>query len=193
MRGVIQNYGYSLGTLLNGLIFLLMGILHPLYSYLMDAFTALNGIRMTLGLILLYFAVRMIGTGEGSMHRSHSRRPFLLLLLTLAWIDIVTSIDTMILVSHASPSVGVTVVGNLIGTGMLIAFAPILYRWLESAPWLQLWVAGYMAYTATIQLRHEPLLQPFQFHPLMFHLLGLLMIVIIGLYGWSRMYRSSMK
>jgi len=169
------------------LIVLIMSIMHPLYSYLVDSFRYIPGLRLMLAVALLYFAYKM--STEQPQRDRRSVWSHFMVIFQIIWIDLITSVDTMILVSQASPSLIVTLIGNAVGIGLLISFASLVLRWLQYIPWVQLIVAGYMALTAFAQLRYEMLLADFM--PSIVYLsLGAGAALFISTWGWMKASRS---
>jgi len=172
---------------LNILILLIMGTMHPLYSYLVDSFRYVPGLRLMLAVALLYFAYKM--AMEQPRRAQRSVRSHFIIMFRIIWIDLITSVDTMILVSQASPSLNVTLMGNVLGVGLLITFASLILRGLHFIPWIQLIIAGYMAFTALTQLRYEMLLADF-LPPFVYLYLGVGTALFISTWGWFKVFRG---
>ncbi|HZG57620.1 hypothetical protein [Paenibacillus sp.] len=168
------------------LVFLTLCAAHPLYSFAADTFFRLPGLRLASAVCIVYFAVRLAGEVPLTFRAAAvPKRTVGAIVGATLWLDALTSIDTSVLVSAASPSVWVTAVGNVIAMTALIALGPRLYGWITENPWVQIAIGSFMACSAVLQLRDEPLL-PAWASPVPLFAASAILLALTALYGWRR-------
>lgn len=172
--------------ILSAAIFFTLSLTHPVYSFVADSLSRTPGLRVASAVIMLMFAFSLAGSRMA--YRSLGDKSLLWVIWTLVWMDLIMSVDTILLISQSSPSVTVTVVGNMIGIAVLLAFMPYILRLLQRAIWIQVVAAGGIAYSAARQLSLEPSLSPL-IHGLTLHITGLVFIFAVTIYGWSHIRR----
>ncbi|WP_199620358.1 TerC family protein [Paenibacillus alkalitolerans] len=175
---------YMLDRRMPYLMFLILSVTHPVASFIIDSLARLPGLRFASAAITLLFAFSLAGS-RLSNRGSSSNRSVIWACWTVLWMDIVMSVDTVMLISQTSPSVYVTAAGSMIGIALLLTFLPFVLRLFQRIAWLQVAVAGGMAYSASRQLAGEPLIAAFA-DSLAFHLLGLALAGAVFVYGWAR-------
>jgi len=168
------------------LVFLTLCAAHPFYSYAADSAFRLPGLRLVSAFFIVFFAVRLAGEPPLEFRSASVPKKTIGAIVGAAlWLDAITSIDTSVLVSAASPNVWVTIVGNTAAMTLLVAFGPRLYAWVTDTPWLQIAIGGLVSASAALQLRYEPLLGPMA-APAWLYAAALLLFVLTALYGWKR-------
>ncbi|WP_309121631.1 hypothetical protein [Paenibacillus sp.] len=168
------------------LVFLTLCAAHPLYSFLADTFFRLPGLRLVSAVFIVFFAVRLAGEPPLEFRSAAvPKRTIGAIVGATLWLDALTSIDTSVLVSAASPSVWVTVVGNLAAMSLLVALGPRLYAYVTDTPWVQIGIGGFMSASAALQLRSEPLLGGLG-APAPLYAAAVVLFALTALYGWKR-------
>ncbi|HZG75047.1 MAG TPA: hypothetical protein VEZ72_04245 [Paenibacillus sp.] len=168
------------------LVFITLCVAHPLYSYIADTFFRLPGLRLVSAVCIVFFAVRLAGEPPLEFRSSAvPKRTVGAIVGATLWLDAITSIDTSVLVSAASPSVWVTVVGNTTAMTLLVALGPRMYAWITDTPWIQIGIGGLMSASAALQLRSEPLLGALA-SPAALYAAAALLFGLTALYGWKR-------
>lgn len=168
------------------LVFLTLCVAHPLYSYLADTFFRLPGLRLVSAVFIVFFAVRLAGEPPLEFRSSAvPKRTIGAIIGATLWLDAMTSIDTSVLVSAASPSVWVTVVGNTAAMALLVTLGPRMYAWITDNPWVQIAIGSLMSASAALQLRSEPLLGALA-EPSVLYAAGAVLFGLTALFGWKR-------
>ncbi|MCI3927170.1 hypothetical protein MO973_44060 [Paenibacillus sp. TRM 82003] len=172
------------------LIFGALCAVHPLYSLAVDTFARTPGIRLVSAVVILYLSFRLAGESSGVVPaRTGMRRAGAGAIVGLTlWLDAVTSVDTVFLVSAASPSFFVTALGNVIAMSLLFLLVPPFFRWANDSPWLRIVVASFMALSAVLQLKGEALLGAFA-NVMALYPFGLACFALVGAFGWHRQLR----
>lgn len=172
------------------IILLTLVAAHPLYSFAADTFFRLPGLRIVSAVFIIYFALRMAGEPPVEFRSGIDlpKHTTIAIVGTTVWLDAMTSIDTSILVSAASPSFLITFIGNTLAMLLLIALAPALYRLALEKPGLKIGVAGFMALSAVLQLEDEVLLDRHATSGMLIPA-ALLALALTALYGWKKHYR----
>jgi len=169
------------------LVFATLAAAHPIYCLAADTMFRLPGLRLLSAVGIVYFALRLAGEepmsfrGEGKM----PKRTIGAIVGATLWLDALTSVDTSVLVSAASPSLFVTFVGNVIATTALVALGPRLYDWITSTPWTQIGIAAVMSFSAVLQLRVEPLIGAARAPEALFPV-AVALLALTAAYGWKR-------
>jgi len=168
------------------LVFLTLCAAHPLYSFAADTFFRLPGLRLASAVCIIFFAVRLAGEAPIAFRSAAvPKRTIGAIVGATLWLDALTSIDTSVLVSAASPSVWVTAIGNIIAMTALIGLGPRLYGWVTENPWVQIGIGAFMSCSAVLQLRGEPLLSAWA-SPGLLYAAAALSLGLTALYGWRR-------
>jgi len=171
------------------LIFGVLLAVHPLLSLVVDAVAELPGLRLVTAFILIYFALRLAGEPTIDVRQAPlPKRSVAAIVGTAFWLDALTSVDTAVLVSAATESVWATVVGNAAAVALLVACAPLIYRWSSESSWLMIFVAAFVALSAVLQLRGEALLGRYATAEVLIPV-GLSMLAFTGAYGWHQHIR----
>ncbi|HZG84956.1 hypothetical protein [Paenibacillus sp.] len=171
------------------LVFATLASAHPIYCLAADTMFRLPGLRLVSAVGIVFFALRLAGESQMSF-RAESvlpKRTIGAIVGTTLWLDALTSVDTSVLVSAASPSLFVTFAGNLAATTALVLLGPRLYGWITSAPWTQIAIAAVMSFSAVLQLRVEPLLGAARAPEALFPA-AVALLAATAAYGWKRHY-----
>ncbi|WP_274361812.1 hypothetical protein [Paenibacillus thermotolerans] len=171
---------------LSAAVFITLSLTHPVYSFIADSLSKTPGLRVASAAITLLFAFSLAGSRMA--FRSFGDKSLPWVLWTLLWMDLIMSVDTILLISQSSPSIIVTVLGNSIGIAVLLLFTPYILRLLYRAIWIQVVAAGSMAYSAARQLSFDPYLSSFIHGPAV-HMTGLIFICAVAFYGWNQIRR----
>jgi hypothetical protein len=173
------------------LVFCILCAAHPFYSFAVDSAARLPGLRLFSAILIIYFAFRFAGESAAPQSvRGKPKRTVLALIGTTIWLDAITSVDTVVLVSAASPSFLVTALGNILAMTALLVLAPMLHHRAGDAPWLYISVAAFMALSAVLQLRGEPVIGLYT-AKLYLYPVGVFCLLLVGWYGWHRQLRCS--
>lgn len=172
------------------LVFSTLCVVHPLYSLAVDSVARTPGIRLVSAVLILILSFRLAGetTGVVPARTGLKRMTAIAIVGITLWLDAVTSVDTIVLVSAASPSFWITAAGNAAAMTVLFLLVPPLYRWANDSPWLRIVVASFMALSAVLQLKSESLLGGIADAAALYPA-GLACFAVVAAFGWHRQLR----
>lgn len=184
------HQSYSRGRKAYFIVFCTLCAVHPIYSYAVDTVARLPGLRFVSALLIIFFAFRLSSEPVQMLNPSpKARRTAIALIGTTIWLDVITSVDTSVLVSATSPSFAITAAGNVIAMALLLLLAPRLYRLASEEPWLNVSVASFVAFSAVLQLRGEPMLGSYTAPAYLFPV-SVATMTAVAVYGWHKQLRQ---
>ncbi|SDN72481.1 Integral membrane protein TerC family protein [Paenibacillus sp. yr247] len=166
------------------LIFLCM--LRILYIACVQSWTKVPYINIATGLIMFIFSIRMV------MPKQTMRRHFSLLWIfsSVAALDLVMSIDSILLSARLSDNVAFITIGVLPALFLLFFFSSKMEEFFVKMPWIEVAIAGLLAQLAVLQIKKQPgILELLQDE--WFDLMGIIAMCVICFIGWFNFWKKT--
>lgn len=166
-------------------LLILLCVLRIVYIACVQSWSKVPYINIVTALIMFFFAIRMV------LPKKEMRRHFSLLWIfsSIAALDLVMGIDSILLSARLSDNVPFIALGVLPALFLLFFFSYKMEEMFFKMPWLEIAIAGFLAQLAVLQLKKEPgillLLQEEWFD-----LMGILAMCLICGVGWFNFWRS---
>lgn len=184
---MIQNSlnRYSLRSKFKLYLLGLLCLLRIIYIACVQSSYRIPYINLATAAIMLFFAIRMV------LPKNQMRKHFSLLWIysSVASLDLVMSIDSILLSARLSDNVAFIATGVLPALLLLFFFSSKMEMFFFKMPWLEIVIAGLLAQLAVLQIKKEPgillLLQEEWFD-----LVGIITMCVICAVGWYNFLRS---
>lgn len=182
----LSLHKYSLRLIFKFYLFVLLCFLRIFYIACIQAWSNVPYINVVTALIMFFFSIRMI------LPKKNMRRyfTFLWIFSSIAVLDLVMSIDSILLTARLSDNLILIALSVLPALCLIFLFSSKMEEFIAKMPWIEVVIAGLLAQLAILQLKKEPgILQ--LLHEEWFDLAAITAMCVICILGWFNLWKKS--
>lgn len=138
---------------------LLLSVSRTAFVYTLGKFINLPGFHLVTGMVILWLSLRLAFYEPlpSKKRTTQSKRQIGQTLLLLLGTDFLLSMDSLITISQISKNLTFIFFGLLVGLTILLFYFPVIFKLIQTFPWVTLFIGSFMAHIGTQTLMREPM------------------------------------